>query len=84
MPVVVLLTNRIKRNFGRKATSHPRAMEPGYLQIDLDTIPGLYNHKHHLRTLIIEKKEWDCLYLIPLNSLTSGSLPRIQRISIAR
>ena len=36
-------------------------MEPGYLQIDWDTIPRLYNHKHYLRTLVIEKKEWDHL-----------------------
>ena len=36
-------------------------MEPGYLQINWDTIPGLYNRKHHLRTLVIEKKEWDHL-----------------------
>ena len=41
--------------------AHPRAMEPGYLQINWDTIPGLYNRKHHLRTLVIEKKEWDHL-----------------------
>ena len=41
--------------------AHPRAMEPGYLQINWDTIPGLYNHKHHLQTLVIEKKEWDHL-----------------------
>ena len=68
MPAVVLLTNRIKRNFGRKATSpgefleaHPQAMEPGYLQINWDTIPRLYNRKHYLRTLVIEKKEWDYL-----------------------
>ena len=40
--------------------AHPRAMEPGYLQIDWDTIPD-YNCKHHLRTLLIEKKEWDHL-----------------------
>ena len=36
-------------------------MEPRYLQIDWDTIPRLYNNKHHLRTLVIEKKEWDHL-----------------------
>ena len=42
--------------------AHPRAMEPAYLQIDWDTIPGLYNRKHHLRTLVIEKKEWDHLF----------------------
>ena len=41
--------------------AHPQAMEPGYLQINWDTIPGLYNCKHHLRTLVIEKKEWDHL-----------------------
>ena len=36
-------------------------MEPGYLQIDWDTIPRLYKCKHHLLTLVIEKKEWDRL-----------------------
>ena len=41
--------------------AHPRAMKPGYLHINWDTVPGLYNHKHHLRTLVIEKKEWDHL-----------------------
>ena len=41
--------------------AHPRAMEPGYLQINWDTIPGLYNRKQHLRTLVIEKREWDHL-----------------------
>ena len=41
--------------------AHPRAMEPGYLQINWDTIPRLYNQKQHLRTLVIEKKEWDHL-----------------------
>ena len=41
--------------------AHPRAMEPGYLQINWDTIPGLYNRKQYLRTLVIEKKEWDHL-----------------------
>ena len=41
--------------------AHPRAMEPGYLQINWDTIPRLYNRKQHLRTLVIEKKEWDHL-----------------------
>ena len=41
--------------------AHPWAMEPGYLQINWNTIPRLYNRKHHLRTLVIEKKEWDHL-----------------------
>ena len=40
---------------------HPRAMETGYLNIEWNNIPGLYNRKHHLRTLVIEKKEWDHL-----------------------
>ena len=39
----------------------PWAMEPGYLQINWDSIPGLYNRKRHLQTLVIEKKEWDHL-----------------------
>ena len=41
--------------------AHPWAMEPRYLQINWDTIPGLYNRKQHLQTLVIEKKEWDHL-----------------------
>ena len=41
--------------------AHPWAMEPGYLQINWNTIPGLYNRKRHLRTLVIEKKQWDHL-----------------------
>ena len=36
-------------------------MEPGYLQINWNTIPGLYNRMRYLRTLVIEKKEWDHL-----------------------
>ena len=40
---------------------HPRAMEPGYLNVNWNTIPRLYNRKQHLQTLVIEKKEWDHL-----------------------
>ena len=40
---------------------HPRAMESGYLHIDWNSIPRLYNCKSYLRTLVIEKKEWDHL-----------------------
>ena len=29
--------------------AHPGAMKPGYLTIDWNTIPGVYNWKHHLR-----------------------------------
>ena len=40
---------------------HPRAMESGYFHIEWNNIPGLYNQKYHLRTLVIEKEEWDHL-----------------------
>ena len=40
---------------------HPRAMESRYLHVDWNSIPGLYNRKSYLRTLVIEKKEWDHL-----------------------
>ena len=40
---------------------HPRAMESGYFHVDWNSIPGLYNWKSYLRTLVIEKKEWDHL-----------------------
>ena len=40
---------------------HPRAMESGYFYIDWNSIPGLYNRKSYLRTLVIEKEEWDHL-----------------------
>ena len=42
-------------------SDHPRAMESGYLNIDWNSIPGLYNRKSYLRTLVIEKEEWDHL-----------------------
>ena len=68
MPVVVLADESFKKKLWRESyitwdflEAHPRAMEPGYLQINWDTIPGLYNCKHHLQTLVIEKKEWDHL-----------------------
>ena len=40
---------------------HPRAMESGYLHVEWNSIPGLYNRKSYLRTLVIEKGEWDHL-----------------------
>ena len=40
---------------------HPRAMESGYFYVDWNSIPRLYNRKSYLRTLVIEKKEWDHL-----------------------
>ena len=36
-------------------------MESGYLHIEWSSIPGLYNWKSYLRTLVIEKGEWDHL-----------------------
>ena len=40
---------------------HPRAMESGYFYVDWNSISGLYNWKSYLRTLVIEKEEWDHL-----------------------
>ena len=40
---------------------HPRAMESGYFHVDWNSIPGLYNRKSYLRTLVIEREEWDYL-----------------------
>ena len=42
-------------------SDHPRAMESGYLHVDWNSIPGLYNRKSYLRTLVIAKDEWDHL-----------------------
>ena len=39
----------------------PRAMESRYFHVGWNNIPGLYNQKYHLRTLVIEKEEWDHL-----------------------
>ena len=36
-------------------------MEPGYLHINWNTIPRLYNRKRYHRTLVIEKKQCDHL-----------------------
>ena len=42
-------------------SDHPRAMESGYFYVDWNSIPGLYNRKSYLRTLVIAKEEWDHL-----------------------
>ena len=34
---------------------------PGYLHVDWNSIPGLYNQKSYLRMLVIAKDEWDHL-----------------------
>ena len=36
-------------------------MESGYFYVDWNSIPGLYNRKSYLRTLVIAKEEWDHL-----------------------
>ena len=37
---------------------YPRSMEPGYLHLNWDHIPGMYLRKYYLRMLVIEKEEW--------------------------
>ena len=37
---------------------YPRSMEPGYLHLNWNHIPGMYLRKYYLRTLMIEKEEW--------------------------
>ena len=37
---------------------YPRSMEPRYLHLNWDHIPGMYLRKYYLRTLVIEKEEW--------------------------
>ena len=41
--------------------AHPKAMESGYFNVEWNSIPGLYSRKDYMRTLIIEKREWDHL-----------------------
>ena len=41
--------------------AHPKSMEFGYLNVEWNTIPGLYSRKDYMRTLVIERKEWDHL-----------------------
>ena len=36
---------------------YPKALEPGYLFLNWDHIPGMYLCKVYMRTLIIEKEE---------------------------
>ena len=47
---------------------YPRSMEPGYLHLNWNHIPGMYLRKYYLRTLVIEKEEW--AHLSDLASLT--------------
>ena len=68
MPVVNLPRMDIETVNGQKVISpweflsdHPRAMESGYFYVNWNNIPRLYNQKSYLRTLVIEKEEWDHL-----------------------
>ena len=45
-------------------------MESRYLYIEWNSIPRLYNWKSFLRTLVIEKEEWDT----PKQSRSTGML----------
>ena len=40
---------------------HPKAMEPGYLHVNWNHIPGMYCQKNYLCSLVIEQDEWDHL-----------------------
>ena len=40
---------------------HPRAMEPGYLSLNWNHIPGLFRRKTYLRTLVIAPADLDML-----------------------
>ena len=40
---------------------HPKAIEPGYLNLKWNHIPGMYCQKNYLRSLVIEQEEWDRL-----------------------
>ena len=41
--------------------AHPKAMESGYFKVEWNSIPGVYARKDYMRTLIVEKREWDHL-----------------------
>ena len=40
---------------------HPKAMEPSYLYVNWNYIPGMYCRKNYLRSLVIKQDEWDRL-----------------------
>ena len=40
---------------------HPKVMEPGYLFVNWNHIPGMYCRKNYLRFLVIKLAEWECL-----------------------
>ena len=40
---------------------YPKAMEPGYLHLNWNHIPRMYLRKNYMRTLVIEKRDWNHL-----------------------
>ena len=40
---------------------HPKAMEPEYLHLNWNHIPGMYCRKNYLPSLVIKQEEWDHL-----------------------
>ena len=40
---------------------HPKAMEPGYLFVNWNHIPGMYCWKNYLCSLVIKPAEWEHL-----------------------
>ena len=37
---------------------YPKAMEPRYLHLNWNHIPGMYSQKNYIRTLVIDQEEW--------------------------
>ena len=62
---------------------HPKVMEPGYLFVNWNHIPGMYCRKNYLCSLVIELAEWERLsdptylahYWEPTQDLRSGYMP---------
>ena len=68
MPAVNLPRMDIKTVNGRKVILPgsfylitPGPWNPGTYTLTVNSIPGLYNRKSYLRTLVIAKEEWDHL-----------------------
>ena len=40
---------------------YPKSMEPGYLHLNWNHIPRMYLRKNYMRTLVIEKRDWNHL-----------------------
>ena len=55
---------------------HPKAMEPGYLSLNWNHIPGLFHQKEYMRTMVIARADLQCDSAIPPGSKNSGNLLR--------